>query len=201
MRAVEEAVKAPSRRVRAGARWTARRATNPLRPPGLDELEGLLGDHLDTRVADRHGRQARQGHDRVLGPRGPRADLQDDHRLSADGDRPETGSPSAGSSKRSTRTPAADRGADLGGAGQDLGKVASASSSREAAHDRGHPRLAQDARTPRPTDRARSQPDATTRPSSSSMSLRRVAAALGPEVPGREVEALPRRRGRRAGAR
>ena len=28
-------------------------ATNPLRPPGLEELEGLLGDHLDTRVRSR----------------------------------------------------------------------------------------------------------------------------------------------------
>ena len=46
-----------------GARGSARR---PPRHPG----------------GDRDGCQARQGHDRVLGPRGPRADLQDHLRLS-----------------------------------------------------------------------------------------------------------------------
>ena len=49
VRAVEEAVKAkPERPGASGA--NPNRATNPLRPPGLEELEGLLSDHLDTRV-------------------------------------------------------------------------------------------------------------------------------------------------------
>ncbi len=49
-----------------------------LRPPGLLELEELLGDHLDTRVQHHHGRGARQGRHRVLDPRGPRAHLPAD---------------------------------------------------------------------------------------------------------------------------
>ncbi len=49
VRAVEEAVKAPAPRG-SGGKADPNRATNPLRPPGLDELEGLLGDQLDTRV-------------------------------------------------------------------------------------------------------------------------------------------------------
>jgi len=49
VRAVEEAVKAkPEGSGPSGA--NANRATNPLRPPGLEELEGLLSDELDTRV-------------------------------------------------------------------------------------------------------------------------------------------------------
>ncbi len=49
VRAVEEAVK--GKPDRAGGRGAdANRATNPLRPPGLEDLEGLLSDHLDTRV-------------------------------------------------------------------------------------------------------------------------------------------------------
>ena len=50
VRAVEEAVKAPEP-ASSGKKPGNNRATNPLRPPGLEELEGLLGDHLDTRVA------------------------------------------------------------------------------------------------------------------------------------------------------
>ncbi len=52
VRAVEEAVKGPATSPKAAAKGgvDAARATNPLRPPGLEELEGLLGDHLDTRV-------------------------------------------------------------------------------------------------------------------------------------------------------
>lgn len=50
VRAVEEAVKTPEA-PSAVKKPDTNRATNPLRPPGLDELEGLLGDHLDTRVA------------------------------------------------------------------------------------------------------------------------------------------------------
>lgn len=50
VRAVEEAVKAPSHRTPTPSNVDPNRATNPLRPPGLSELEGLLGDHLDTRV-------------------------------------------------------------------------------------------------------------------------------------------------------
>ncbi|MBK5288799.1 MAG: hypothetical protein JJE46_10055 [Acidimicrobiia bacterium] len=52
MRAVEEAVKGPVATSKSSGKSgvDAARATNPLRPPGLEELEGLLGDHLDTRV-------------------------------------------------------------------------------------------------------------------------------------------------------
>ena len=46
---IEEAVKGPPDA--KGSAVDVSRATNPLRPPGLTELEGLLGDHLDTRVA------------------------------------------------------------------------------------------------------------------------------------------------------
>jgi ParB family chromosome partitioning protein len=51
VRAIEQAVRepAPSRGERSGV--DASGATKALRPPGLAELEGLLGDHLDTRVA------------------------------------------------------------------------------------------------------------------------------------------------------
>jgi ParB family chromosome partitioning protein len=51
VRAVEEAVRGPA--ATGGTTTSAvdpARATQPLRPPGLAELEGLLGDHLDTRV-------------------------------------------------------------------------------------------------------------------------------------------------------
>lgn len=52
VRAVEEAVRGPQEPAAAESpRVDATRATHPLRPPGLAELEGLLGDHLDTRVA------------------------------------------------------------------------------------------------------------------------------------------------------
>jgi ParB-like partition proteins len=50
VRAVEEAVKTPEPATSV-KKPDRNRATNPLRPPGLEELEGLLGDHLDTRVA------------------------------------------------------------------------------------------------------------------------------------------------------
>jgi len=52
VRAVEEAVRGPAATSTAGAgKVDPASATKPLRPPGLAELEGLLGDHLDTRVA------------------------------------------------------------------------------------------------------------------------------------------------------
>lgn len=53
VRAVEEAVRGPQEpAAKPGAsKVDPTRATQPLRPPGLAELEGLLGDHLDTRVA------------------------------------------------------------------------------------------------------------------------------------------------------
>ncbi|MGZ6954350.1 MAG: ParB/RepB/Spo0J family partition protein [Acidimicrobiia bacterium] len=51
VRAVEEAVRAPKPAERTTGKVDASRATQGLRPPGLTELEGLLGDHLDTRVA------------------------------------------------------------------------------------------------------------------------------------------------------
>jgi ParB family chromosome partitioning protein len=53
VRAVEEAVRGPqeSHAATDSPAVDAHRATQPLRPPGLAELEGLLGDHLDTRVA------------------------------------------------------------------------------------------------------------------------------------------------------
>ena len=52
VRAIEQAVREPA--PAGGGRSAAvdaSRATKALRPPGLAELEGLLGDHLDTRVA------------------------------------------------------------------------------------------------------------------------------------------------------
>ena len=49
VRAVEDAVKGPG--AAKSSTVDAGRATSPLRPPGLTELEGLLGDHLDTRVS------------------------------------------------------------------------------------------------------------------------------------------------------
>ncbi len=52
VRAVEEAVRGPQGSpAPATPSVDATRATQPLRPPGLAELEGLLGDHLDTRVS------------------------------------------------------------------------------------------------------------------------------------------------------
>lgn len=52
VRAVEEAVRGPQGSPPpATSPVDATRATQPLRPPGLAELEGLLGDHLDTRVS------------------------------------------------------------------------------------------------------------------------------------------------------
>lgn len=49
VRAVEEAVKGKPTASGSGG-TSGNRATNPLRPPGLEELEGLLSDQLDTRV-------------------------------------------------------------------------------------------------------------------------------------------------------
>jgi ParB family chromosome partitioning protein len=52
VRAVEEAVRGPAPSGnRRGSAVDAASATKALRPPGLTELEGLLGDHLETRVA------------------------------------------------------------------------------------------------------------------------------------------------------
>jgi ParB family chromosome partitioning protein len=52
VRAIEQAVRAPaSPASSSGSKVDPASATKPLRPPGLAELEGLLGDHLDTRVA------------------------------------------------------------------------------------------------------------------------------------------------------
>ena len=79
VRAVEEAVRehsdgdAPA--TAGGGRRRAPPAAARLRPPGLLELEELLGDHLETRVKITMGAAARQGRDRVRDPRGPRADL------------------------------------------------------------------------------------------------------------------------------
>ena len=53
----------------------ANAAAPKLRPPGLLELEELLGDHLETRVKISMGAVARPGRGRVRDPRGPRADL------------------------------------------------------------------------------------------------------------------------------
>lgn len=53
VRAVEEALRAdsaPAERDGGERSKESRSATRPLRPPGLLELESLLGDHLDTRV-------------------------------------------------------------------------------------------------------------------------------------------------------
>jgi len=52
VRAIEQAVRAPATPgARSGSGVDPSGATKALRPPGLAELEGLLGDHLDTRVA------------------------------------------------------------------------------------------------------------------------------------------------------
>jgi ParB family chromosome partitioning protein len=52
VRAIEQAVRAPAPSgAKARSAVDAAGATKALRPPGLAELEGLLGDHLDTRVA------------------------------------------------------------------------------------------------------------------------------------------------------
>jgi len=51
VRAVEEAVREPGGSEPKPSGVDATRATQALRPPGLTELEGLLGDHLDTRVS------------------------------------------------------------------------------------------------------------------------------------------------------
>jgi ParB family chromosome partitioning protein len=52
VRAIEQAVRGPGAdRTPARAAVDASGATKAMRPPGLAELEGLLGDHLDTRVA------------------------------------------------------------------------------------------------------------------------------------------------------
>ena len=62
VRAVEEAD--PRHRTTATPatrRATARRRRRKLRPPGLLELEELLGDHLETRVQITMGPRARQG--------------------------------------------------------------------------------------------------------------------------------------------
>ena len=48
----EQAVRGPvTTKSRAASGPDPSGATKALRPPGLAELEGLLGDHLDTRVA------------------------------------------------------------------------------------------------------------------------------------------------------
>jgi len=52
VRAIEQAVRAPATpSAKSGSGVDPSGATKALRPPGLAELEGLLGDHLDTRVA------------------------------------------------------------------------------------------------------------------------------------------------------
>jgi len=52
VRAIEQAVRAPATPgAKSGPGVDPASATKALRPPGLAELEGLLGDHLDTRVA------------------------------------------------------------------------------------------------------------------------------------------------------
>jgi ParB family chromosome partitioning protein len=52
VRAIEQAVREPAPAGSGrGSGVDPSGATKPLRPPGLAELEGLLGDHLDTRVA------------------------------------------------------------------------------------------------------------------------------------------------------
>lgn len=52
VRAIEQAVRGPvATSPKSGSGVDASGATKALRPPGLAELEGLLGDHLDTRVA------------------------------------------------------------------------------------------------------------------------------------------------------
>ena len=85
MRAVEEAVRehqarrrrtptAPASRRRAGA-------TRRLRPPGLLELEELLGDHLETRVKISMG----SGRGKVVVEFSTLEDLERIYRLMTDG--------------------------------------------------------------------------------------------------------------------
>ena len=75
-----------SRRIAAATTPMARsvdatRATQPLRPPGLAELEELLGDHLDTRVKISMSAERGQADRSSSRPRGPRADLPGHRRL------------------------------------------------------------------------------------------------------------------------
>jgi ParB family transcriptional regulator, chromosome partitioning protein len=50
VRAVEEALRAPAAPAGGNSTASGKGATKTLRAPGLLELEGLLGDHLETRV-------------------------------------------------------------------------------------------------------------------------------------------------------
>ena len=75
VREVEEAIRNREETPRAATAAADARSGGKLRPPGLLELEELLGDYLETRVQDHDEPAARQGRDRVRDPRGPRAHL------------------------------------------------------------------------------------------------------------------------------
>ena len=151
VREVEEAIRhrdgAPSRRRRGRGR---RGPGGKLRPPGLLELEELLGDYLETRVkitmGARHGRVA----DRVREPRGPRADLPGDEpgpdRSRARGVSAQAGSSMSVGSSTPRRTPSTNaRRRSRGSARREHRPRRPARRADELAHDRGHPRLAQEA--------------------------------------------------------
>ena len=85
VRAVEEAVRARASgadRVEGAAvsTTTSSAPRQPLRPPGLLELEELLSDYLDTRVSVTMGAGRGQARRRVRHPRGSRAHLPARHR-------------------------------------------------------------------------------------------------------------------------
>ena len=79
VREVEEAIR-HARGVAAADEAADRARPAKLRPPGLLELEELLGDYLETRVKHLDEPAPRSGRDRVRNPRGPRAHLPGHHR-------------------------------------------------------------------------------------------------------------------------
>ena len=90
VREVEEAIREPRGHADGSTRGAEPRAAPKLRPPGLLELEELLGDYLETRVRITMGPRRGQGRGRVRDPRGPRADLPgDDRRAASRADEPD----------------------------------------------------------------------------------------------------------------
>ena len=105
VREVEEAIRNREESQPANDRRAPRAVK--LRPPGLLELEELLGDYLETRVRITMGAAPRPGRDRVRDPRGPRAHLPGHDRG------PPPGAEAGPARVRARRRPAARRpGAD-----------------------------------------------------------------------------------------
>ena len=167
VREVEEAIRgrqeAPAKSEAAAA---AAEPGGRLRPPGLLELEELLGDYLETRVritmGARHGRVS----DRLREPRGPRAHLpRDEPGAGARGRRPAARSRAAlsGGSSTPRRRPSTSARVISGSRAVSIAR-ASASSARRAR--RPPPASASRAGTGtcgRPARRRRRRPSAATR--------------------------------------